>query len=53
MNSKRHGKGRLDLAIICNPLEFEYILGLMIYINGRLYEGLWENDLKHGKYGGL
>ncbi|KAL4441157.1 hypothetical protein ABPG74_002107 [Tetrahymena malaccensis] len=23
--------------------------GLMIYNNGRLYEGLWENDLKHGK----
>ena len=25
------------------------IVGLMIYNNGRLYEGTWENDLKHGK----
>ena len=41
MNDKRHGKGFILSLIIC--------LGLIIYKNSRLYEGEWENDLKHGK----
>ena len=23
--------------------------GVMVYHNGRVYEGAWENDFKHGK----
>jgi hypothetical protein len=30
-------------------LYFNYFLGIMYYGNGRVYEGEWENDLKHGR----
>lgn len=46
LNGKRHGTGtHLPLIFFLNVLS----IGVMVYVNGRVYEGEWENELKHGK----
>lgn len=51
MNSKRHGFGKSNPSLVIHalngtPLSCE---GIMVYQNGRVFEGCWENDLKHGR----
>jgi hypothetical protein len=38
----KHGKGYLNYSIF-------WVLGILLQRNGRLYEGGWENNYKHGK----
>ena len=44
INSKRHGKGFICF-IHCSFYSF---IGIMIHTDGRIYEGEWQNNIKHG-----
>lgn len=38
MNRKKNGRGN----------SFYYLIGLIMYDDGRIYEGVLQNDRKHG-----